>query len=319
MTRGLTVGLLLAVAAAAAAQDEVPLDKLRPAQVRARLEKVVAAPATKAQIDAVLKAVPGVTIDPKAVTFRDADGKDAAVFVPGKTKLEWRYTSAAALNPAQDKQVTELMRQVLAEALNQDRDAAGKTLVTTDDWMALSKQVVVARLVAAAAPPPPPPGSNTPPTITLITDKQVMAGDVARVRFTVGDAQTPPADLRVTSVSSNPDVLPPAHQEITPVSPDGSVRELSMVTLSYKPGTVRLTVTVTDAGGLKAERMFLLTIHPVAGTGSGGGTVTPPASVAAPAPVWYGGAGPWYGAGYPAAWPAPYPAVVVGRGYCGCR
>ncbi|HYH67384.1 MAG TPA: hypothetical protein VD866_21985, partial [Urbifossiella sp.] len=231
MTRGLTVCLLLVAAAAAPAQDEVPLDKLTAAQVQARLLKVMADPAAKARLDNVLKALPTkVEIDAKAVEFQDAGQKVVPVFVPGKTKLVWRYKSDTPLEPDQARRVTELMQQVLAEAMNQDREG-GKTLVTTTDWTALSKDVTIARLVVVVPTKDVPvPTANGAPTIKIIADRHVTAGDTARVRFTIGDDKTPEADLRVTSESSNPGLLPPASQSITPISPDGVVQELVLVT-----------------------------------------------------------------------------------------
>lgn len=52
-------------------------------------------------------------------------------------------------------------------------------------------------------------GVNTPPTITDVTDRTIPAGgSTGPIPFTVGDAETTPADLVVTASSSNPTLVP---------------------------------------------------------------------------------------------------------------
>ncbi len=102
--------------------------------------------------------------------------------------------------------------------------------------------------------------ANDAPTISVIAD-QTTAEDTAvgPVSFTVGDVETPAADLVVTAASGNLTLLP-----VSGIALGGSGADRT-VTLTPAPdqfGTAVVTLTVSD-GDLSAQTAFTLTVQPV--------------------------------------------------------
>jgi Putative Ig domain len=101
--------------------------------------------------------------------------------------------------------------------------------------------------------------TNTRPTITSLTDRSVDLGTAIPTQtFTIGDAQTPLANLTV-SVASNAAALVP--NSGLHLGGSGATRTLNMTPASGQTGRATITVTVSDAGGLTATSSFVLTIN----------------------------------------------------------
>lgn len=87
---------------------------------------------------------------------------------------------------------------------------------------------------------------NSPPTITMATNKVVTQAGVtsAPVNFTVADPEG--ASMTVTATSSRPELLKNASIVITPVSGTTSARVVVATPESAVEGTATVTLTVTD-------------------------------------------------------------------------
>ena len=98
--------------------------------------------------------------------------------------------------------------------------------------------------------------TNTPPTIGAIPDQSTPpGGTVGPVSFTIGDAETPAANLTLSGSSSNPTVLPNAG--IT-FGGSGATRTVTLAAAPGQTGSAIVTVTVSD-GQASAARTFTLT------------------------------------------------------------
>jgi hypothetical protein len=266
--------LLLALPLASSARAEVPLDKLTTQLVRARLKDVFEDEKTKPVIDKLLaKAGVPFAVSPDEIEYS---------FVAGKPRLVWRYLSPAPLRPEEAQKVLAALREVLVEALVQVK-VDGKGLVTAADGEALSRALEVE--------PAAPPAGNTPPTISRIADVTINAGETGQVRFTVNDKETPPAQLRIAALSSDPALLPLAQLVL---GGEGKDRELKITPAAGKSGSATVTVTATDAGGLSAASTFGVKV--LASTKPPGGSSSPSTPAPAPAPT-------------PTPAPAPAPAT----------
>ena len=112
--------------------------------------------------------------------------------------------------------------------------------------------------------------TNSRPTITALTDRSIDVGTTIPTQtFTVGDAQTPLANLTL-SVASNATALVP--NSGLQLGGSGATRTLNMTPTSGQIGRATITVTVTDAGGLSATSSFVLTINAVSVSTTGGST-----------------------------------------------
>ena len=121
---------------------------------------------------------------------------------------------------------------------------------------------------------------NAAPTITAVPDQTLSATDApmtvrrspskgwpypdpilsvttAALPFTVGDDTTPAAGLTVTAASSNPAAVPAS--AIT-LGGTGASRTVTVAGPFAQPGTSTVTLTVTDAQGLKATQSFVVTV-----------------------------------------------------------
>jgi hypothetical protein len=100
--------------------------------------------------------------------------------------------------------------------------------------------------------------ANTRPTLSHIPDQIVRTGSsLPPIAFTVGDAETPAADLTVSGEFSNANLI----QGIS-FGGSGANRTVT-VTPTGALGTSRVIVRVTDAGGRYTERLFLVNTLPL--------------------------------------------------------
>jgi hypothetical protein len=102
---------------------------------------------------------------------------------------------------------------------------------------------------------------SNPPTITDIAD-QVTLEDTATTSaaFTIGDVETLPDDLIVTTSSSNASVVAQNGIQITG---SGANRSIVVTPVANASGNSTITVTVKDAAGLSVSDTFVVTVTSV--------------------------------------------------------
>jgi surface-anchored protein len=101
-------------------------------------------------------------------------------------------------------------------------------------------------------------GVNQAPTISNIADRYVFNGEsTGAIPFTVGDEETPVADLVITATSSDQSVIPNASIVL---GGSGANRTITLNSLAGQVGTATITVTVTDATGGQSNDTFVLTV-----------------------------------------------------------
>lgn len=114
---------------------------------------------------------------------------------------------------------------------------------------------------------------NDAPVISVIPDQTILEnGSAGPLSFTVGDVETPAADLTVSAESPNSLLFPPGSLVIIGA---GDLRTLSITPAPGRIGSAPILVRVQDAGGLAATNVFAATVDPrpatqVAGTGQDG-------------------------------------------------
>ena len=247
-------GLRLAATAAllllpALATAETPLDKVKPAEIRARLKAAFDDKVSKEKIEKELaKAGVSFTVAPEGIDYS---------YAGGKPKLVWRYMSAAKLSSDDEKKVKTALQAVLSDVLSQARGGAGPLLSTADS------NVFLAALEVRWDEP------NTKPTITAVGAATAEIGKATTVMFTVADLETPAGELKVIATSTDPATLP---ADRLVVSGTGGDRALSLSPAAKATGPVTVTIKVTDAGGLTAETSFAVTVTAKPGDGGSGGT-----------------------------------------------
>ena len=100
---------------------------------------------------------------------------------------------------------------------------------------------------------------NTPPTITTVSDQSIFTGGSTLPQaFTVGDAETAPANLTVTATSSNQALIPNANISL---GGSGADRTVMATAVSGQTGTATITLTVSD-GQASAGTTFNVTVNP---------------------------------------------------------
>lgn len=100
---------------------------------------------------------------------------------------------------------------------------------------------------------------NNPPTITAIANQTTAVNTAKTVGFTVGDTETAPAALVVTTNSANTTLIPNSNLALT--GPDSSgVCSLVITPATGLQGTASITVTVTDGGSQTATRTFTIAV-----------------------------------------------------------
>lgn len=104
-------------------------------------------------------------------------------------------------------------------------------------------------------------GGGTPPTISDVTDRAIAEdGATGAIAFTVGDAETPAADLTVSATSTNGALLP-AGSLVTGGA--GASRTLTVTPAANQWGAATVTLTVTDPSARTATDSFLFTVTAV--------------------------------------------------------
>jgi len=104
-------------------------------------------------------------------------------------------------------------------------------------------------------------GSNSAPTITAIGD-QTTSEDTAvtGITFTVGDTETPLAELAVTATSSNTTLIP---NNAIAITGSGADRTITVTPAANQSGTATITVTVDDGDGGTVTETFVVTVTAV--------------------------------------------------------
>src|SRR5438552_2209626 len=99
---------------------------------------------------------------------------------------------------------------------------------------------------------------NAPPSISAVADQTTPANTpTPPIAFTVGDAETPAANLVVSGRSSNPALVPSANIVF---GGSGAGRTATISPAAGQSGSATITLTVSDAGGATASTSFLLTV-----------------------------------------------------------
>jgi hypothetical protein len=100
---------------------------------------------------------------------------------------------------------------------------------------------------------------NALPTISAIPDQAINEDTtVGPVSFTVGDAETPAANLTVTALSTNQSLLPDASIVL---GGSGANRTITLFPVAERSGTSAITVSARDASFRQSTRTFLLTVN----------------------------------------------------------
>jgi hypothetical protein len=104
------------------------------------------------------------------------------------------------------------------------------------------------------------PATNSPPTISAIADQNgYMDQALGPVAFTIGDGQTPAANLTVSAVSSAESVVPSANIVL---GGSGASRTVSMTPAVGQTGSAQITITVSD-GTNSAQSSFNVNFVPL--------------------------------------------------------
>ena len=102
---------------------------------------------------------------------------------------------------------------------------------------------------------------NDAPTISDLADLTIGEdGATAPLGFTVGDVDSPLAELQITTSSTNTTLVPPA--SIVPGG-GGAARTVTITPAVNQSGVATITLTVTDGAGAHASDTFVLTVAPV--------------------------------------------------------
>jgi hypothetical protein len=104
--------------------------------------------------------------------------------------------------------------------------------------------------------------SNTPPTISAIANRSGISEDhsPSPISFTILDGQTAADSLVISVTTNHPERIP---LENIVFSGTGTNRTVQVTPLPNTSGTTRITITVTDGGGLTASEAFDVTITAV--------------------------------------------------------
>ncbi len=101
-------------------------------------------------------------------------------------------------------------------------------------------------------------GANTDPTISAIPSQAIPRnGNTGAVSFTVGDTESNPSFLTVTTASTNTTLVPLSGIVIN--DGDGTNRTVTVTPATGEQGTSRITLTVSD-GTNSSPRSFVVTV-----------------------------------------------------------
>lgn len=101
---------------------------------------------------------------------------------------------------------------------------------------------------------------NDPPTIGSIPAQTTDEDTPITINFTVGDVETPAANLTVTGASSNTGLVSTASMSFDGAGPN---RTLTILPLTNANGTATVTITATDSDGGTTTTSFNLTVNAV--------------------------------------------------------
>jgi predicted outer membrane repeat protein len=108
-------------------------------------------------------------------------------------------------------------------------------------------------------------GSNTAPTISDVSDQTITANSAtAALPFTIGDVETPAANLQLSVSSSNTALVPNANLSL---GGSGANRSITVTPVINQTGTTTITMTVSD-GVLTASDSFVVNVTVGGGTTS---------------------------------------------------
>ncbi|HYE21810.1 MAG TPA: DUF1800 family protein [Tepidisphaeraceae bacterium] len=236
--------------------------------------------------NSVLVPLTGVA-DAQAVTIRvqnitDTNGQTLAAQNVFFRVLAGDVNGNGALT-ASDVNVTKFRSTIDGGAVNYGSyrcDINCNGLITASDVNVIKARTATAATVAGGG------SINTAPTVTPIANQSTPAGSPSiTAPFTVGDAQTPVANLFVDATSSDQVIMPDANIS---VGGTGASRSINCTPPATAAGIVTITVTVSD--GLTtastsftvtitgAEKLYTTTLRPenagVATSGNGSATLT---------------------------------------------
>jgi hypothetical protein len=175
--------------------------------------------------------------------------------------------TAGAPNESQTLSLSAEASPNMANAISTSRSGTTGTLTmhpgnnTTGSWLITvtvsdGQDSVVRTFVFTAKA-----SGNALPTISNISNQSIPEdGVLASLSFTVGDSQTPAADLVVAAHSTNQTLVPDAN--IAPGG-SGSSRTITVTPAPNQNGTTSIRLTVTDGAFGSSTIAFNLTVTPV--------------------------------------------------------
>ena len=101
---------------------------------------------------------------------------------------------------------------------------------------------------------------NTPPTFSKIPDLVVAEDQSGLVAFTIGDAESPTADLAVLATSWDQSLVADAKLVL---AGNGAARSLQVTPVADRSGSTTVEVTVVDPSGDEVTGRFTVTVLPV--------------------------------------------------------
>jgi hypothetical protein len=149
------------------------------------------------------------------------------------------FATAGAMNKAVQKSFAAIA------------DASGRIVIAFTNGAANNAKIDG---IAITTPP------NTPPTISAIADQSIACNSsTAALSVTVGDAETPAANLTLVASSSAPAIVPPANVVL---GGSGANRTVTVTPAAGQSGAATITITVTDANGGSRSTTFIVTVNP---------------------------------------------------------
>ena len=101
---------------------------------------------------------------------------------------------------------------------------------------------------------------NTNPTITAIADQTLNEDTPAVIAFTIGDLETPAANLTLVATTDTPSLLPLANIVF---AGSGASRTVKITPAVNRFGSAKVRVRVNDPDGGTNSALFTVTVHPI--------------------------------------------------------